>query len=147
MGDSDSKFDAEKEFKRLEVTLIGMVASALAKQNEVIHDISKQMMLAMAVTQTRRMANRIEDSPAINNMQGGTGAPRSERYRNDTERAALGLDVSDPPIHRFEWIAQSSPYDPSTYTVGVDTPGPANEWANELWNPVLHGEAVFYDDF
>ena len=66
------------------------------------------------------------------------GSKYSQRYRNDTLRASLGYEVPDPPIHRLEWIAKATAYDPSTITEENPT---GDEWANELWSPVLHGEA------
>lgn len=98
----------------------------------------KDDLISLVVELDRKIGQSKQSSKQENIINGGGGgADFSLRYRNDTERSTLGLSVSDPPIHRLEWIARDS----ATYK---DEDGNDVEWPNDRWKPVLHGEYVIY---
>ena len=119
-----------------------MVSAYMTRMDAAIGEVKKYGE-ELAFKLLSEVRQEVQDNDQGGIIQDDADSAFSIRYRNDTWRAAQdsALPVSDPPIHRLEWIAQASPYDPSTITTENPT---GNEWANELWQPVLHGEYVIY---
>lgn len=73
---------------------------------------------------------------------GGSAAAFTIRYRNDTATS------NEADIHRLEWIAQPTAIDTANYPNYTATGDYAADhpymWADELWTPVVGGEAVEY---
>jgi hypothetical protein len=120
------------------------IAQALKELREQTEMQRRFFMQALvnAKQELKAMPDGWEDDPGdqstVMDDAASGGSRYSTRYRNDTLRASLGQPVSDPPIHRLEWIARATAYDPATITEENPT---GDEWANELWSPVAHGEA------
>ena len=145
MTDPQSNNDADATLARISAIADSMQKATAEALKEMRDSATEQRRLFLdAVINARQELQRNfsewnndharDQSTVMDDAKVG-GANFSIRYRNGT--------AETPPvdIHRLEWIAKASPYDPSTITEGNPI---GDEWANDLWQPVLHGDFVEY---
>lgn len=157
LGESKATNDSEELLGRMKVLLdaakleVAKGVEQLQKENQQAQknflDALVKAKQEISGNADKVSGNPIYDQSTVMDDGGSGGTAFALRYRNDTERASLGLPIGSAtdappysvPIHRLEWIAKATPYDPSTVTEANPT---GDEWDNALWNPVLHGDTV-----
>ncbi len=126
---NDTRKQELRELEKLKGTLLEAMRDTIQKvstDNAATRQVFIETFAKLATDDLVNESEISKQGDVIPSSDGG--ADFTIRYRNDTARE------NEAGIHRLEWIDKPTAIDPET---GV-------EWADELWQPILHGDAVEY---